>query len=224
MNAFKYLIKQNGNPTLLEEIVDAANHGIGVVLSVIALIVLIFLAKAQNDMWKLVSSAIYAGTLITAYISSSLYHGFQSPKLKRFFHRLDHLSIYLLIAGTYTPLSLVSLRHDWGWPLLAAIWSMAILGIVLKCCFMHRFQRLSTLTYLVMGWLAIVAIKPIYSVLPFAGFMWLIAGGLCYSLGVIFFLWERLRFGHTLWHLFVLAGSTCHFILILLYVIKPIAE
>lgn len=217
----KLLLKPTPDPTLLEEIIDASTHGIGVLLSITALVILVTYSSLQDDAWKIVSSAVFGSTLIIAYLSSTLYHLVQTPNIKRLFKLCDHLSIYLLIAGTYTPLTLVSLRHNYGWYLFTAIWGLAIAGIILKLFFSYRFRKLSTITYLLMGWLAVVAVEPIFKTLPFNAILWLLAGGLSYSLGVIFFVSDRLKYSHTIWHIFVLGGSFCHFFAILYYVILP---
>lgn len=219
---FESLFKLNKEETLIEELVSAAIHGIGAVLSIIALIILVILSSIKGNWWQIVSATIYGLTLILAYSASTMYHLSREQKAKKIFKILDFTSIYFLIAGTYTPITLINL-HGWlGWSLFEAIWITAFLGIIFKAIFFDKYEILSTLIYLLMGWLAIVAIKPIYHALTPAGFMWILAGGLFYTIGIIFFLWKRLRFSHGVWHVFVLGGSICHFFAIIYYVILPI--
>ena len=191
----------------------------GAVLSVVALSLLILLNLNQNNELKLISSIIFGCTLLLMYLSSTIYHTLRDPKLKHLFKIMDHSSIYLLIAGSYTPFMVVTIQGVMGWTLLVIIWSLGIAGIIFKLFFVHRFGILSTVIYLLMGWLAVVAAKPIYLSLPTGGLFCLIAGGLCYTVGVIFYAWGRLKFSHMLWHLFVLAGSIFHFITVLFYVV-----
>jgi len=193
-------------------------HGIGAVLSFIALIVM--LAVAWGEPVRMLSASIFGSTLVLLYASSTVYHAFSSPRLKSLFQVIDHACIYLLIAGSYTPLTLVALRGPWGWTLLGTVWFLALAGIILKSFIRtNRGAWWSTALYLLMGWLIVVAIGPIVRTLPTAGLAWLVAGGLCYSLGVIFFAWQRLRFNHAIWHLFVLAGSACHVVATARYIL-----
>ena len=150
-------------------------------------------------------------------VASTLYHALPHPRAKRVFRVLDHSAIYLLIAGTDTPCALGALRGPWGWALLGAVWTLAALGITAKATLGFRFPRLSTAVYVAMGWLALIAVQPLLAHVGVAGLMWLLAGGLCYTAGVVFFAWERLRYGHMVWHLFVAAGSVCHFFAVLWY-------
>lgn len=212
-------IKPDKLQTRAEEIGNATTHAMGALLSLIALTLLIVSASSQHDVLKLASGIVFGCTLLMMYLSSTLYHSMKNPRLKHLFRIIDHASIYLLIAGSYTPFMLVTLRGPWGWTLFTIIWSLACAGVVFKMFFVHRFELLSTLIYLLMGWMAVVAIKPIYQHLPIAGLECVVAGGLCYTVGVIFYVWERLKFSHVLWHLFVLAGSIFHFFAVLLYVI-----
>jgi hemolysin III len=205
--------------TFKEEIANSATHGFGVILSVTALVVLVTLAAIKGNVWHVVSFSIYGATLIALYLSSALYHGLFSSRIKRIFQLADHSAIFLLIAGTYTPLTLVSIRGPWGWTLFGLIWGFAITGIVLTAFFLDRFRLPFTLLYLGMGWLAIIAFKPLLAAIPLEGILWIIGGGAFYSLGVIFYLWTKLRYGHAVWHLFVLAGSICHFFGILFHVL-----
>jgi hemolysin III len=202
-----------------EEIVSSITHGVGVGLGAAGLIVLVTLAGLAGDGWRVVSFSIYGATLVLLYLSSLLYHSVRTPRAKRFFRYFDHASIFLLIAGTYTPFTLISLRGWWGWALFALIWIMAITGIVLTFVLMDRSRLLAGILYITMGWLVIIAVKPLLNAVPRAGVLWLLAGGLAYTFGVVFYLWKRLPFNHAIWHLFVLAGSICHFCAVYLYVL-----
>jgi hemolysin III len=203
------------------EIANAITHGIGGGLSVAGLSVMVTFAVIYGDTWRVVSSAIYGSTLVILYLASSLYHGIYHEGTKKIFKIIDHASIYLLIAGTYTPFTLVSLREnsDWGWVLFCVIWGLALLGVLLIGLFPTRFSNIRVLVYLLMGWLCIFAVGDIWKAIGFGGMVWLVAGGLSYTVGVIFYLWDRLPFNHAIWHLFVLSGSICHFFAILLYVL-----
>lgn len=212
-------IKPDKLQTRTEEIGNATTHALGALLSLVATILLIGFAVNQNDGLKLASSIVFGCTLLLMYVSSTIYHSLKDPKLKHVFRIIDHASIYLLIAGSYTPFMLVTLRGPWGWTLFFIIWSLAFAGVIFKMFFVHRFEVLSTVIYLLMGWMAVVAIKPIYQLLPTGGLECVVAGGLCYTVGVIFYAWEKLKYSHVLWHLFVLAGSIFHFFAVLLYVV-----
>jgi hemolysin III len=205
--------------TVGEEIAHSITHGIGAVLGIAALVILVVLAARQNDIWRVVSFSIYGATLTLLYLASTLYHAIQHEKAKRVFKILDHSAIYLLIAGTYTPFLLVTLRGGWGWSLFGVVWALAIAGIVFKAIFIQRMRKWSVIFYILMGWLIVVALKPVLSVFPRAGVYWLAAGGLLYTGGVIFYMMRSVKFSHTIWHLFVLGGSICHFFAILMYVL-----
>ncbi len=209
----------NNRYSLGEEIANSITHGIGAGLSIAALSILVTLAGLFGDTWRIVSFSIYGTTLILLYLSSTFYHSFQSPYLKNIFRILDHSAIFLLIAGTYTPFTLVTLRGGWGWTLLCLVWATGISGVIFKIFFINRFKPLSLAIYIGMGWLGIIALKPLLSALPVGGMIWLGIGGLAYLLGVIFYLWEGIPFNHAIWHLFVLGGSVCHFFSILFYVL-----
>lgn len=198
--------------TRTEEIFHSITHGIGAALAVAGLVVLVVLAAQRGDTWRIVSFSIYGGALTLLYLASTLYHSFQDERLKRFFRHFDHLSIFLLIAGTYTPVTLISLRGVWGWTLFALIWGFAAAGIVYELLFLGRYKWVSVTIYLAMGWLAVVAVKPMLTMLPRGLFWWLLAGGLCYTAGVLFYVRKEMRYHHVLWHLFVLFGSACHFL------------
>lgn len=202
-----------------EEIINAITHGLGVALSIAALVLLVTFGALRGTAWHVVSFAIYGSTLILLYTASTLYHAFRSERLKRLFKIFDHAAIYLLIAGTYTPLTLVNLRGGWGWTLFGVIWGLAVFGVISKALTGAGFEKLSIGLYLLMGWLILVAAVPLVSALSFGGWVWLILGGLGYSFGVIFYVWKKLPFNHAIWHLFVLAASICHFFAIFFHVL-----
>jgi hemolysin III len=202
-----------------EEIAHSITHGLGALLSIAGLAVMVAYASRNGDAWHVVSCSIYGASLILLYSSSTLYHSIQHPPAKAVLQRLDHAAIYLLIAGTYTPFLLVNLRGPWGWSLLATVWSIAIVGVVLEFVRQRRFKRLSLVLYLGLGWIVLVAINPMLERVETGGLVLLLIGGLCYSFGVIFYLWKKLAYHHAIWHLFVLAGSALHFFSVLFYVI-----
>jgi len=203
----------------IEELFNSITHGAGVVLSIAALVLLIVFSSIYGSTGHIVSCTIFGITLILLYTASTLYHGIQKPQVKRVFKIFDHSCIYLLIAGTYTPFLLVTLRGVLGWTMFGVIWFLAVSGVVLKVFFVDRFQIISTVAYVLMGWIIVFAIKPLADSLAAGGMLWLIAGGLAYTLGVVFYAWKRLPFNHAIWHLFVLAGSLCHFLAVIFYVI-----
>jgi hemolysin III len=200
------------------ERMNSITHLLGVVLAIVGLIFLVVRAALTGDPWKIVSCSIYGGTLVTLYTSSTLYHSIKGAS-KRVFQKFDHSAIYLLIAGSYTPFTLVTLRGSWGWSLFAVVWGLAVIGILQDILFAKRRGILSVIIYLLMGWIAMVAIRPLSRALPGAGMILLVAGGLFYTIGVIFYaLDKKIIHSHGIWHLFVLAGSACHFFTIFLYV------
>jgi hemolysin III len=203
--------------SLGEEIFHSISHGIGVALSVAGLTLLLVLAVLYGNPAQIISFTIYGVTLIVLYLASTLYHSFQDPRVKQVFKRIDHASIYLLIAGTYTPFLVVAIQGVWGWALLVIIWGLALLGISFKTFFIHRFKKLSVLTYILMGWLCVVALNEMIANIPPGGLIWLAAGGIFYTVGVIFYVMKNVPYTHAVWHLFVLAGSICHFFAVLLY-------
>ena len=205
--------------TPTEEIAHSISHGLGVVLSIAGLAVLVAYASINGDAWHIVSSSIYGATLILLYSASTLYHAITHPVAKGVLRQLDHAAIYLLIAGTYTPFMLVNLRGPWGWSLFAIVWSIALLGVVLEFIQVKRLKRLSLVLYLGLGWIVVVAINPMLDQVQAGGMWLLLVGGLCYSFGVIFYVWKQLAYHHVIWHLFVLAGSVFHFFAVLFYVI-----
>ncbi|EGW54006.1 hemolysin III-like protein [endosymbiont of Tevnia jerichonana (vent Tica)] len=205
--------------SLGEEIAHAITHGIGILLSIGGLVVLMAFASLYGNAWHITSCAIYGVTLILLYTSSTLYHGIPNPRAKQILQQIDHAAIFLLIAGTYTPFTLVNLRGGWGWTLFGLVWGIAILGIILELATKRRYKRLSIALYLGLGWLVVIAINPLLSAVDIGGLILLLAGGLSYSLGVVFYVWKRLAYHHVVWHLFVLAGSILHFFAVLFYVV-----
>ena len=202
-----------------EEVVNTLSHGIGVVLSLVGLGVLSTLASMHGSAWHVVGCTVYGVTLVVLYLASTLYHALPLSRAKIVLQSLDHTAIYLLIAGTYTPFTLVNLRGPWGWSLLGIVWGLALLGILLRATNLQRRDGISVAFYIAMGWVAVVAVKPILAAVPLGALVLLLIGGLAYTAGVIFYAWERLPYNHAVWHLFVLAGSTFQFLAVLLYVL-----
>ena len=198
-----------------EELANVWTHGIGAALSVAGLAVLGTITALRGDAWRVTETVIFGVTLVLLYTSSTLYHLIRDEPLKRLLRKFDHASIFLLIAGTYTPFLLVNLRGPWGWSLFGVIWALAVVGVALKFWFTGRFRIASTLLYIGMGWLVLVALRPLSSAIPAAALWLLVAGGFTYTLGTVFYLWKRLPYHHAVWHLFVLGGSTCHFFAVL---------
>ena len=197
---------------------NSFSHLAGAVLALAGKVVLIVIAARQGDPWKIVSFSVYGACLLSLYASSTLYHSLRH-RAKAVFRRLDHLAIYLLIAGTYTPFALVTLRGAWGWSLFGAIWGLAAAGMTLEFLPRRGARILPVVIYVLMGWLVLIALKPLLQALPWAGFVWLLLGGLFYTFGIIFYALDaKLRHAHGIWHLFVLAGSISHYLAILLYV------
>lgn len=203
--------------TVKEEVFSSITHGIGALLSMAALVILVAFASVQGDAWKIVSFSIYGFTLFFLYMSSTLYHSVFHEKTKQVFRVFDHVSIYLLIAGSYTPIALVAMEGHWRWIIFGLIWSIAITGIILKVMNISKAKKLSTALYVAMGWLVIVAIKPILAMVPAGLLVWLVIGGLLYTFGVIFYVNKKIPYNHGIWHLFVLGGSMAHFFGILFY-------
>ncbi len=203
----------------IEELVNSLTHGTGALLSAAGLIVLVALACLHGTTLHIVSCTIYGTTLVLLYTASTLYHSVRSPRLKHILKVVDHACIYLLIAGTYTPFTLVTLQGSWGRILFGLIWVLAAAGILFQIFFVYRFKILATVAYVLMGWVAVVAVKPLLEALPAGGFAWILAGGLVYTAGALFYLWKSLPFNHAIWHLFVLGGSTCHYVAVVLYVV-----
>ena len=206
----------------LDEILNSITHGIGVLLSIAGLVLLLVFAATTGygDVWKFVSFSIYGVSLIVLFTASTLYHSIQNKRIKGFLNIFDHAAIFVLIAGTYTPFTLVSLRGPWGWSIFGVIWGLAIAGVVFKLFFYtDRLRMLSAAIYLMMGWIVLVAIRPLIQEVPVGGLYWLLAGALFYSLGVVFYIRRQNRFNHVIWHLFVLAGAISHFFSIFFYVL-----
>jgi len=206
-----------------EELLHALSHGAGLLLSLAGLAVLVSLASLRGDAWQIVGCAVFGTTLVLLYAASTLYHGMPPGRTKRVFQRLDHAAIFLLIAGTYTPFTLVNLRGAFGWTLFGLVWGLAALGITLQATLPERMEKLSLPLYLAMGWLAVIAAAPLAHALQPAGLALLALGGLAYTLGTLFYAWERLPFHHAVWHGFVLAGSALHFACVLGYVVPAAA-
>jgi hemolysin III len=204
--------------SLGEEIANSVSHGVGMMAALAAAPILIVSAAQRGGAAQIVGASIFAAAMVLLYFASTLYHALPSNRVKQAFQILDHAAIYLLIAGTYTPFTLGVLRGAWGWTLFGLVWGLALAGVVLKAVAGIRYPRLSTSLYLAMGWLALIAVQPLWLHLPAWGVFWLVAGGVAYTLGVVFFaLDERVRYSHFVWHLFVLAGTACHFIAVLWY-------
>ncbi|HOK08389.1 MAG TPA: hemolysin III family protein [Candidatus Hydrogenedens sp.] len=206
--------------TTVEEVFHALTHGLGAGLSVAGLIIMLVLAVQKGDPWILASVLVYGNALILLYLSSTLYHSFPQGKLKQFFQFMDHACIYVLIAGTYTPFLLVFMRGIWGWTLFTALWVLTILGFIFKIFFIGKWNRLATVIYVLMGWIAIIALKPAIEMIPFGALILMLIGGILYTGGVAFYLWERLPFHHVIWHLFVLSASIIHFICVYIYILS----
>ena len=204
--------------SLGEEIANSISHGVGLLAAIVAVPFLIIAAIRRGDAALIAGASTFAVTMVLLYLSSTLYHALPHNRAKRVFQIFDHGAIYLLIAGTYTPFTLGVLRGAWGWTLFGLVWSMAVAGIVLRALGGVRCQRLSICLYLAMGWSAVAAIKPLWLHLTLWGWVWILAGGIAYTAGVAFFAVDkRVRYCHFVWHLFVIAGSTCHFIAVLWY-------
>ncbi len=206
------------NQSIGEEIANAISHGLGVLGAVIAIPVLVAGAVREGGVAEVIGASIFGLTMLLLYLASTIYHALPHGKTKRIFQIIDHCAIFLLIAGTYTPFTLGILRGSWGWTLFGIVWGLAVFGIILKTLVGTRFQRLSTCLYLAMGWIIVIALKPMLEVVPLNGILWLVAGGVAYTLGVAFFrLDHRVRYAHFIWHLFVVAGSSCHFVAVFAY-------
>ena len=201
-----------------EEIANSITHGVGIVLAIAALCILTVFAGRYGNAWHVVSVSVYGTTLILLYTASTLYHSIQNRSVKGIFQILDHSAIYLLIAGTYTPFTLVNLRGPLGWSIFGIIWGLAAVGVTAKLFFVGRGVLLVGV-YIAMGWFVVLVLKPTLAAIPTAGIVWLLAGGLAYTLGVSFYAWKKMPYHHAIWHLFVLTGSVCHYFAVLLYVL-----
>ena len=204
--------------TLGEEIFNAVSHGIGALLSVAGTVILIVTAAQRHDAWAVVASAIYGASLIVLYTMSTLYHAIDNAKAKSFFRVMDHNTIFFLIAGTYTPVTLVPLRGWLGWVLFGIVWGAAIVGIVLNSIDLERFRKPSVVCYVLMGWVVIIAIKPMLDTVSPSALWLLLTGGMLYTFGILFYAVKKVRYFHSIWHLFTLAGSICHYFAILLMI------
>ena len=202
-----------------QEMANSITHAIGLLLSVVGLPVLVVMAVRSGTAWHVVGCTVFGSALVLLYATSTLYHAFRTPRLKRLFQIFDHSAIYLLIAGTYTPFLLVNLRGPWGWTLFGIVWGLAVVGIVFTATALDIFKYISPTLYVVMGWLVIVAIKPLMSHLPTTGVVYLFCGGIAYTVGVVFFAWDRLRYNHVIWHCFVIAGSVFHYLAVVVAVV-----
>jgi len=206
-------------PSLGEEIASSVSHGVGLLAALVATPFLVLAAARRGGPVATVGASVFAATIVVLYLASTLYHALPRNTAKRVFRVIDHSAIFLLIAGTYTPFTLGVMRGTWGWVLFGLVWGLAILGVTLKGVGGIRYPRLSTVLYVGMGWLALIAIRPLWVHVPVAGWLWLIAGGLAYTAGIAFYAAERVRYGHLVWHMFVLTGTVCHFCAVLWYAV-----
>ncbi len=205
--------------TQAEETASTITHAIGGIFAVAGLVLLVVYATLAHDARRIAAVSVYGASLVLMYSASTCYHLVRPPSLKRILKIVDHASIYLLIAGTYTPILLISMRGTWGFSLLGIVWAMAGTGVILKLFYVDRFEALSTSIYVLMGWLVLIAAKSLFASVPHGGIVWLFAGGISYTGGVLFYRWDELPFNHAIWHLFVIAGSVCHFLAVLFYIL-----
>jgi hemolysin III len=203
--------------TLGEEIANSVSHGIGLVAALVASPILVTAAISRGDLAGIVGASVFAITMVLLYFTSTLFHALPPNRAKRVFQILDHSAIYFLIAGTYTPFTLGVLNGTWGWTLFGIVWALAIVGTVFKTLGGVRYTTFSTWVYLAMGWLVLIAIEPVWTLVPKWGLFWLFAGGIAYTAGAVFFMLERIRYFHFVWHLFVVLGTACHFVAVLRY-------
>jgi hemolysin III len=203
--------------SLGEEIANSVSHGIGLLAALAAFPVLVLAAIKRGSALEIAGASVFASSVVLLYLTSTLFHAFPQSRAKRVFQVLDHAAIFLLIAGTYTPFTLGVLHGAWGWTLFGLVWSIALAGTLLKVFGGLRYNTLSTFAYLAMGWLVVIAADKVWALVPGWGIFWLFAGGLCYTAGAVFFLAERIRYFHFVWHLFVIAGTACHFVAVLWY-------
>ncbi|MBS3812267.1 hemolysin III family protein [Candidatus Bipolaricaulota bacterium] len=205
--------------TKQEEVANSASHGLGALLSAIGFFFLIVRALPLEDTWSVASVSIFGATLFLAHLASTFYHAFRSEKVKRVLQLIDHGAIYLLVAGTFTPFLLITLRSAMGWLMFSLVWSFAFIGIIFKSLFINRFPKFGASTYVIMGFLSIFIMKSLYIDLPLAGFLWILIGCAVYLLGLIFLGWHSLPYNHMIWHIFVMGGSASHFVVIYFYVL-----
>ena len=204
----------------LEEVMNTVSHGIGAVAAVAGLVVLLFYAAISTHEWAFLSASFYGVSLVSVYVSSTVYHGVSDPILKKTLCIIDHACIFLLIAGTYTPILLITLGGETGWLFFYMIWGLAIIGVLIKVFFKDEFESMSLISYIVMGWLAVFKVYDLYDAIPYPGFVMIACGGFTYMIGVIFFVMDRKwPFAHFIWHLFVIIGSLLHYLAILWYII-----
>ena len=216
---------EKGRPyTVGEEIANSVTHGVGVAFSIVALTLMVVWAARNGDGWSLAGALVFGVSLVLLYTGSTLYHAIPFPRARHVFKIIDHSAIYLLIAGTYTPFTFVTLRDHGGWWMFAIVWTLAAAGMALEAFWVYRPRWLSAVVYLGMGWLVVTMWGPLWANLPHNGMWLLVAGGLAYTLGTVFYVLKRVRYMHMVWHLFVLAGSACHFLAVLLYVIPGAAR
>jgi hemolysin III len=205
--------------THYEELANSITHGFGLLLATAGTVALVVLASLHGTARHIVTCSIYSGTLIFMYAASTVYHSVQHARMKHVLRVIDHSAIYLLIAGTYTPFTLVTLRGGWGWTLFGIVWGLSVVGIVWKAIFIRRFAIVSGVIYVLMGWMVVIAAKPLLQRVPPGAIAWLVAGGIAYTAGLVFFASKRIPHHHAIWHVFVLVGSICHYIAVLLYVV-----
>ena len=201
--------------TIQEEIANSVTHGVGTGMAVVGLIVLIVLAAVYGGTRQIVSVSVYGGSLIILYLASTLYHSIQHPQAKKVLRIFDHASVYILIAGTYTPFLLLAIRGTLGWAVLAIVWTLAAIGITWKIFFIGRYEIIATAAYVLMGWMCMILVKEMITKLPPVGLVLLMTGGIIYTIGVIFYAWEKIPYNHAIWHVFVLGGSICHYFAIM---------
>jgi hemolysin III len=201
--------------SLGEEIANSVSHGVGLLAAIGAAVVLVHSAAQQDGTARIVGASVFAASMVLLYLTSTLYHALPMNRAKRVFQILDHTAIFLMIAGTYTPFTLGVLRGTWGWTLFGLVWGLALAGVVLAAAGGVRYPKLRVGLYLVMGWLILIAIKPLWLRVPSWGLFWLLAGGVAYTVGVMFYAAKRVRYSHFVWHMFVIAGTACHFIAVL---------
>jgi hemolysin III len=206
-------------PSLGEEIANSVSHGVGLVAVLVAGPFLIARAAAREHPWGTICVTVFAATMVVMYLASTIYHALPLIRAKQVFRTLEHSAIFLLIAGTYTPFTLVTLRGAWGWTLFGLVWTLAVVGIVLKSVATTRYRWLPGVLYLAMAWLIVIAIRPLSLHVPYGGLMWLLCGGIAYTVGMAFFAARRIPYCHFVWHLFVLAGTSCHFVAVWRYVV-----
>jgi hemolysin III len=207
--------------TLHEEVANAVTHGIGAVLAVACLTVAVTFASIRHDVWSIVSVSIYGASMFILYSCSTLYHAIPTPRIKQVLNIFDHSAIYLLIAGSYTPFCLVGIRPyspGWAWSIFGVVWAIAVFGIVFQCLFVSKYPVFSTMTYLLMGWMVLIAVYPLWKAMGSTAVMWIAAGGVVYSLGVVFYAMKHVKYMHAVWHLFVLGGTLMHYGVVLYYI------